>query len=124
MAQSHSVTLPPGLLQSLLRKSEWKLKRLQQTNTHMLQAKSENSKAVLEEEHSDAIVPSQVEVTKSRKPIKKMINIHVGDAASTCRWDRLTILSHTHTYIMRAVNSAVQPVVTVVSWEVGIMRLI
>lgn len=57
-----------------------------------------------------------------------MINIHVGDAVTTCRWDGLTILSHTHThtliYIMRAVNSAVQPVVTVVSWEVEIMRLI
>lgn len=67
---------------------------------------------------------SQVEVTKSRKPIKKMINIHVGDAVSTCRWDGLTILSHTHIYIMRAVNSAVQSVVTVVSWEVEIRRLI
>lgn len=62
---------------------------------------------------------SQAEVTKSRKPIKKMINIHVGDAVSTCRWDGLT-----YTYIMRAVNSAVQPVVAVVSWEVEIRRLI
>lgn len=71
-------------------------------------------------------MPSQVEVTKSRKPIKKMINIHVGDAASTCRWDELTILSHTHThiYIMRTTNSVVQSVVTVVSWEVEIRRLI
>lgn len=48
-----------------------------------------------------------------------MINIHVGDAASTCRWDGLT-----YTYIMRAVKSAVQPVVAVVSWEVEIRRLI
>ena len=27
-----------------------------------------------------------------------MINIHVGDAVSTCRWDGLTILLHTHIY--------------------------
>lgn len=41
---------------------------------------------------------SQVEVTKSRKPIKKMINIHVGDAVCACGWDGLTIISHTHIY--------------------------
>lgn len=39
---------------------------------------------------------SQVEVTKSRKPIKKMINIHVGDAAYAYGWDGLAVLSHTH----------------------------
>ncbi len=106
MAQRQKVKLPPGLLQSLLYRSESDLKRLQQTNTHITKAKSENSIAVLEEEHSDAVMPSQVEVTESRKPIKKMINIHVGDAASTCRWDGLAILSlslthtltHSHTH--------------------------
>lgn len=34
------------------------------------------------------------------------------------------IHTHAHIYIMGAVNSAVQPVVTVVSWEVEIRRLI
>lgn len=64
------------------------------------------------------------EVTVSRKPIKKMINIHVGDAVSTRRWDGLTIVLRTHIYMMRAMNSAVQRVVTVVFWEVQIRRLI
>lgn len=32
------------------------------------------------------------------KPIKKMINIHVGDAVSRCRWDGLAIVSHTQIY--------------------------
>lgn len=52
----------------------------------------------MKEEHSDVVLPSLEEVTKSRKPIKKMINIHVGDAVSTCRWDGLTIVSHAHIY--------------------------
>ncbi len=119
MAQRQKVKLPPGLLQSLLYRSESDLKRLQQTNTHITKAKSENSIAVLEEEHSDAVMPSQVEVTESRKPIKKMINIHVGDAASTCRWDGLAILSlslthtlthtHTHTHIYNESSEQCSP---------------
>lgn len=62
----------------------------------------------------------QFEVTESRKSIKKMINIHVGDVVSICRWDQPNNLhlafSLTHTltfiYITGAVNGAVQPVVT------------
>lgn len=77
----------------------------------------------MEEEPTHADLPYQVEFTKSRKLIKKMINIHVGEVMSMYRWDGLTILS-THTYIMGAVNSAVQPVVTVVSREEEIRRLI
>lgn len=50
------------------------------------------------EEHGDAILLSQVEVIKSRKPINKMINIHVGDAAFGPRWDDLTVLSNIHMY--------------------------
>lgn len=110
------VTLSAGQLQSLLFESECKLRKT--THTPHRQSKT----ALKEERGVAAVLPSQVEVTKPRKPIKKMINIHVGDAASTCRWDGLTIISHT--YIMRAVNSAVRPVVTVVSWEVEIRRLI
>lgn len=61
-----------------------------------------------------------------------MINIHVGDAAaasSMCRWDGPAIVSarahaHTRIHIMRAMKSAVWPVVTAVSWEVQINRLI
>lgn len=45
----------------------------------------------------DAVLPSQAEVIKSRKPIKKMINIHVGDASPWCRWDGISIL-HVHMY--------------------------
>lgn len=54
--------------------------------------------ATKEEEHSDAVLQSLGEVTVSRKPIKKMINIHVGDAVSTHRWDGLTIVLRTHIY--------------------------
>lgn len=56
------------------------------------------SAAALMEEHSRGVLPSLGEVTESRKPIKKMINIHVGDAVSTCRWDGLTIVLHAHIY--------------------------
>lgn len=62
------------------------------------QAKSGKSIAALKEELSDVALLSLAEVNKSRKPIKKMINIHVGDAVSTCRWDGLTIVSHAHIY--------------------------
>lgn len=56
-----------------------------------------------EEQRSGAASQPLAEVTESRKPIKKMINIHVGDAAaaaSMCRWDGPAIVSaraHTHT---------------------------
>lgn len=60
-----------------------------------------------EEERSGAASQHLAEVTESRKPIKKMINIHVGDAAaaaSMCRWDGSAIVSarahsHAHTHI-------------------------
>lgn len=71
--------------------------------------------------------PSQVEVTKSSKPIKKMINIHVGDlCAGGMGSPFFHTLSHTHThiYIMGTENSIVQPIVTAVSWEVKFRRLI
>lgn len=62
--------------------------------THMQNKKRQQQKR----EHGDGALPSQVEVIKSRKPIKKMINIHMGDAASGCRWDGFTILSHVYMY--------------------------
>lgn len=67
----------------------------------------EDEEQVEEEEEQPRSAASQslAEVTESRKPIKKMINIHVGDAvaASMCRWDGPAIvsarsLSHTHIY--------------------------
>lgn len=38
-----------------------------------------------------------------------MINIHVGDAVSTCRWDGLTSLSHTHTHIYNESSEQCSP---------------
>lgn len=77
---------------------------------------------------ADTVLLSQAEVTMSRKPIKKMINIHEADAVSTCRWRALPVLSLSRaqapTIKMEAMNRAVQPVAVAVSWEVKIRRLI
>lgn len=73
-----------------------RVKRRYKEHTQTHYSQSEKTAEALREVHSDADLSSQVEVIKSRKPIKKMINIHVGDAASTCRWDGLTMISHTH----------------------------
>lgn len=44
------------------------------------QAKSEKCPGAFKQEHGDVVLQSVEEVTKSKKPIKKMINIHEGDA--------------------------------------------
>lgn len=95
------------------------------------QPNQENSTIALKQEHSDAALQSLAGVTMSRKPIKKMINIHVGEASLTCRWDHTPFTyspthphPHTYIYIMGALNIAIQPVVAAMSWEVESRRLI
>lgn len=87
--------LPPHLLLlSVLVESGKTLNGVTDTHPHIHTRRSQETAA--REERRDAAVPSQAEVTESRKPIKKMINIHVGKAESTSRYNRLCGASHAH----------------------------
>lgn len=90
--------MPPGhILYHFTKHTQMRAHTRRHTHAYT-QPNQENSIIALKQEHSDAALQSLAEVTMSRKPIKKMINIHVGEASLTCRWDWHTIHSPTHTH--------------------------